>query len=552
MALLAALLTTACGSGGGSSVASNTDLETQTLDSSDELFDPERLLRVEITMDPADYEILRYEGRSLPQVFSGCHAGYEYTHFEARVVVDGKSYDRVDVRKKGFLGSLSASRPSFKLNFETHKPDRDIYSMGKLTLNNNNQDPGNTHQCLTYDMFRKAGISAPRCNFARVSVNGDDLGIYTNVESIEERFLSRNFARSSGNLYEAQVGGDFGVYLKDQFQLKTNEDENDRSDLDRVVEALEAEDDSMPGMLDQLVDLDEFLTYWAVEGIAGHWDSASGNANNHFLYHDPTDDRFRYIPWGADGAFELFNPLGPGTGPLYRYITIPARLYLIPEWRDKYYQRVLHLLDTVWDSAALNAEVDRIRDLTETDESKLEQVRNFIEQQPQRVRDSVSGELEQEERTIVDEPLVCNEGEITNIAGSFNQGLASYEYTDAEGNIVSVTGFASPPSDGGLIPIGSGISISIFGQSVQGTRILLLSIDEAEFAPGEIPLHGISTTIFVLGELPDGGFGMIGMAGEGSITLEEPVELEQPATGSFSADFWLDDGSGFGPLGGGP
>jgi spore coat protein H len=177
--LAVTLLCAACGSGGGSEVASNSDLESSSLDTSAELFDPERLLHVKIAMDPAEYDVLRYEGRSLPQVFSGCSAGYEYSHFEATVTVDGKSYERVDIRKKGFFGSLSATRPSFKLNFGTHKPDREIYSMTRLTLNNNRQDPGNTHQCLTYGLFRKAGLGASRCNFARVTLNGEDLGIYT-------------------------------------------------------------------------------------------------------------------------------------------------------------------------------------------------------------------------------------------------------------------------------------------------------------------------------------------------------------------------------------
>jgi spore coat protein CotH len=544
----ATLVGSGCGSGGGSSVASNKDLETASLDTSGELFDPDRLLSIDIEMNPADYDVLRYEGRSLSEVFSGCISDYQYTHFEAQVSVDGKSYDRVDIRKKGFLGSLSASRPSFKLDFDDLRPGRAVSSMEKLTLNNNNQDRGNTHQCLTYELFRRAGLVAPRCNFARVTMNGQDLGIYTNVESIDKPFLRRNFRDDEGNLYESQVGGDFGEYLKDYFQLKTNLEDNDRRDLDRVVEALRADDESMPSLVDEWVDLDEFLSYWAMEGITGHWDSATGNANNHFMYHDPSDGRFRYIPWGADGAFELFNPLSPGTGPLYRYTLIPSRLYGIESWRAMYHERVLQLLDTVWDGDTLLAEIDRIRDLTGTPEEELESVRQFVALHPDRVRAAVAGELEQRERTIVDEERSCSEPQITTIEGSFANGFANYRYLDADGNPVDVVGVASPPDDQGLIPIGNGISITIFGQSGSGTRILLLSIEAGEFGPGEIPLHGISTTIFLIGQGEDGEFGLIGLAGIGTVTLEAPVEIGQPVTGSFSAELWLDDGDGLGPL----
>ena len=42
-------------------------------------------------------------------------------------------------------------------------------------------------------MFEKAGLPAPRCNFARVSMNGEDLGIYVHVEPVKKAFLRDNF-----------------------------------------------------------------------------------------------------------------------------------------------------------------------------------------------------------------------------------------------------------------------------------------------------------------------------------------------------------------------
>jgi spore coat protein H len=199
-----------CGAGGGSDVSSSRELRTINIDTSDELFEPQRLLQVDIQMDPAEFDTLRREGRHLPDVFSGCAAGFEYSHFKATVSVDGEPLADVDIRKKGFLGSLSASRPSFKLNFDTHLPEQRLQSLKRMTLNNNRQDPSNTHQCISYQMFRDVGLPAPRCNFARVTMNGADLGIYSHVESIKEHFLRRNFADDLGNLYEAQFG-DFGV-----------------------------------------------------------------------------------------------------------------------------------------------------------------------------------------------------------------------------------------------------------------------------------------------------------------------------------------------------
>jgi spore coat protein H len=552
VSLAALLLCTGCGAGGGSQVVSNAGLRTANVDTSDALFEPDSLLQVKITMDPAEYEILRQEGRSLPGVFSGCQGDFEYSHFKATVNVDGEVLEEVDIRKKGFLGSLSAGRPSFKLNFDTFQPGRRLESLERMTLNNNQQDPGNTHQCITYKLFRDAGLPAPRCNFARVSMNGEPLGIYTHVESIKEHFLSRNFESDQGNLYEGQFPvADFGEYTKEYFQLKTNEEINDRSDLDTVVNALEADDENLPSLLEQVVDVDEYLSFWAMESITGHWDSATGNANNYFVYNDPASGLFHYIPWGTDGAMQLFHSLAPGTGPLYRYTSIPARLFKLPDYQEKYHQRVLSLLDELWDENALHAEVDRIRDLTGTAEADLAQVRNFIDKHPVRLRDAVAGELEQQERTIVDEPYPCDDSRISAISGSFNKGLGYFEYVDDAGTTITVPAFAAPPEqDAGQGLPGGGVTMTLVGNVDGLTRVAFMTIEASEFGPGEIPFHGFVTTVILIEIGGDQGFSVIGLAGEGSITFDEPPAIGEPPTFHFSGELGLTP-DGFGPIDGG-
>lgn len=548
VAIVIAILLTACGGGGGSSVDSQRDLDTTRVDTSDQLFDPNHLLKVAIEMDPDEFEVLRQEGRSVGDLFSGCTAGFEYSHFTARINVDGQVLENVDIRKKGFFGSLSAARPSIKLNVGTHVPGREIFSVERLTLNNNNQDPGNVNQCLSYDMFRAAGVPAPRCSFARVSVNGTDLGIYSNIESVKKRFLRRHFDDDEGNLYEIQAGGDFGELNKERFQLKTNEDVDDRSDLDLVVSALAADDVNMPALLDQVVDLDAFLTFWAMEAITGHWDSGTGNANNAFVYFDPSDGRFSFLPWGTDGAFALDSLLAPGSGPLYRYAIIPSRLYAIPEWRERFHNRVLELLDTVWDPVTANAEIDRMRDLTGTDEADLVAVRQFFDLQEQRIRDSIDGTLIQTERTIEDRGVNCNPQEPSRIRGTFSNGLVNYSYTDEDGQLVNVVGRATPPVIGGDTPFSDAVSMTLIGQSAQGLRIAISFVEEPSFGPGEIPFHGFATAMFLIGD-NNGDFGVIGFTGNGSYIFDEPATLGEPISGSFEADLYF-TGDGPGIFGG--
>jgi spore coat protein CotH len=352
------LLLSGCGGGGGGGdgrgggdaivpqVDDDTDPPSANVDTSDVVFDPGRVLQIGITMDPDDYEVVRREGRSWPQVWAGCWAGYEYSHFVATVTIDGNVFENVDIRKKGFLGSLSAGRPAIKLNLDTHEPGRRYESLQRFTLNNDRQDPSHTHQCITYQMFRDAGLPAPRCHFARVRLNGQDLGIYSSVESVKRHFLRRNFGNDDGNLYEAQVA-DFGDNTKENFQLKLEHLVPDRSDLDGVVDALKANDATLPDLLGQVLDIDQFIDFWAMETMMGHWDGAAGNANNFLIYHDPDSNLFHHIPWGTDGAMRLSHPFRPDGIPLYRYSLIPTRLYDIAQYREQYHARLLQFLDTI-------------------------------------------------------------------------------------------------------------------------------------------------------------------------------------------------------------
>ena len=212
--LCVGLILSGCGAGGsGTEVASKSDLSNTSVDTSDTLFEADRVMQVDIEMDPEDYQALRSEGRVLGHLAFNCANEFEWTHFRAKVSVDGEVVDDVDIRKKGFLGSITANRPSFKLNFDTHKPGRRLHSLKRMTLNNNRQDPGNARQCLSYDMFRAAGLPAPRCGYARVTMNGKDLGVYSHIESVKKHFLRRNFSSDAGNLYEAQLC-DFGEFTK--------------------------------------------------------------------------------------------------------------------------------------------------------------------------------------------------------------------------------------------------------------------------------------------------------------------------------------------------
>jgi hypothetical protein len=331
-------------------------------------YDPDRVLRVAIELDPADWDALRHQERSDWVVFAGddCLSApfpSPFTWFEAHVEVDGQAFDRVALRKKGFLGSLDSRRPSLKLKFDKHIEGQRLGDRERLTLNNAVQDPAVVRQCLGYAVFAAAGVPAPRCGFAQVIVNGETLGVYANVEPVKKRFLRRAFGAADGALFEGTLS-DFTPAWRGTFERKTG-DPGDTRPLDALVEALARPDGELLAAVEAVVDVDAYLRYWAVESVLAAFDSYSSNTNNFFVYQRTDTGRFSFIPWGLDEVFpdEIRSPQAQPVQ--FAEGRLAQRLYRLPEVRARYFGAIEAVLDETWDDRAMADEVSRMAALAE-------------------------------------------------------------------------------------------------------------------------------------------------------------------------------------------
>ena len=366
---------------------------------SDAYFALDRVLDISIEIAAGDWDTLRHQTRTFEDLIAeieeyGLSRPFAsiYTWFPGTVTVDGETHTDVGVRKKGFIGSQSDTKPALKLRFDKYTDGQSLGGvMERMTLNNSIQDPSMVNTCLSYRVFLAAGTPAPRCNFATVSVNGTDLGLYVHVEEIKAPFLARHFESTEGNLYEGTVS-DFTPEFRGTIEKKNNEDAADWSDIDAVVAALQDPSDAGLKALGEIVDLDRFLSFWATEVLVGHWDGYAGDRNNYQFYREP-DGRFVFIPWGPDDTFHLkddpnpFDDIAKPPPSVLALTAIPNRLYNDPNWRVEYVARLKEILDTVWDEEELLAAVDEMAAIVqqhalpetrETAAADTERVRKFI------------------------------------------------------------------------------------------------------------------------------------------------------------------------------
>ncbi len=361
----------ACGGGEPDSVRPDGggEVDADVGDPADALFAPDHLVEVSISLDPGDWDVLRGQTRTISSVIEGdCLGGpivSPFTTFPATITIDGVTIEDVGVKKKGFFGSLDTTKPSLKVKLDEYREGFEHLGLEKLTLNNSHQDPSLVRQCLAYQTFAAAGIVVPRCNFAHVEVNGVDLGIYVHVESIDHELTERRYADGTGPLYEGSLS-DLRTNWMNTLDAKGD---GDRTDLLPIVAVLEtASDADLAGALAPYLDLDQFLTYWAMEMLTNHWDGYANDKNNFFLYNDPTTGQLQFIPWGVDATFQpgvTMGGIGVSDGPtgVAAAGILTHRLWNIPAHHDAFLARQRELLATVWDEDVMLDELARMEAL---------------------------------------------------------------------------------------------------------------------------------------------------------------------------------------------
>ncbi len=251
---------------------------------------------------------------------------YEYVTATLRATVDegGALVDdgplEVGLRIKGKIGSFRGcpfscgDKSSFKLDLNRLVPGQQWRRIEKLNLNNQVQDPSRTHEWLAYEVFRAAGVPAPRTGFAHLFVNDEDFGLYALVEDRDDPFLTNHWPRGTLGLYEGEYGQDLLPGTAGGFDV----DEGDQG-LVPLLQLIDAIDAAPAGesyaALADLLDWHEVLLAMATEIVIGHWDGYAPTRNNYFLHVDTTG-RWRLLPWGTDQTFAYPWPLYDGAGLL--------------------------------------------------------------------------------------------------------------------------------------------------------------------------------------------------------------------------------------------
>jgi hypothetical protein len=203
-----------------------------------------------------------------------------YTYVPAAIEFEGQTFSNVGLRFKGNISYTTNEntlhRP-FKIDFDRFLAGQKFCDLHTINLHNNSIDPTQMREALVYDIYRKAGVPAPRTAYALVylTVEGmydhEYLGLYTLTEEVDKRFLRKHLGSDDGMLLKPEANGGL-PYLGDNWAAyeqrmrphspPTTQATRRYIELTKLIH--KADEKEFRQRIDSFIDVDAFLKFLAV------------------------------------------------------------------------------------------------------------------------------------------------------------------------------------------------------------------------------------------------------------------------------------------------
>ena len=324
----------------------------------DQIFVTTALHKIHITIAPSEWTVLqtstprggtasgalggsqyRDDKGRLIHVGSGFGGYFPWARADVKVVPAGAGDDEsagtalqfkdAGIRYKGnsSFTSSSAAVPlhaNFKLKFDVFGANGKWDGEKTFNLHPGVIDTSKMREAIAYAVFRAAGVPAPRTTYAEVTftvpgvIATSSAGLFTIIEDVNKTFLERVLPPGTGLLMKPEglrggvrsLGDAWSQYapvLRPDRDATTHEQQ-------RVMEfsKLVSQTDValFRSRIGDYLDVETFLRFIAVNAFLVNWDGYLRGGHNFYLYLDPADDKFRFLPWDLD--LSLGSRMGRG------------------------------------------------------------------------------------------------------------------------------------------------------------------------------------------------------------------------------------------------
>ncbi len=232
------------------------------------------------------------------------------------IVIDGVMDDNVGIKYKGnsSYNVANVKNPmNIKLDYVNNGQSIDGYNV--LKLSNGFRDPSFVREVLSYEMASEY-MPSPKATYAKVTVNGTLIGLYTCVQSIDDDFTNENFYERKGPFFKVDntgiivpgCSGSLGIL---EYYSDTNcyqrayemESTDDWTELGNFLDTLNNHFTDV----ENVMDIDRTLWMMAFENLIVGLDGPINSIPHNFYLFKDNNGRFSPLLWDMNMAFGTFT-----------------------------------------------------------------------------------------------------------------------------------------------------------------------------------------------------------------------------------------------------
>lgn len=292
---------------------------------SQDLYDINAVQTIEIFFDESNWDSLMDTQKA---------GDNEYTKASS-VTINGTVFYDVGVKYKG-NSSYKATQIKNPLHIELNTyEDQDYQGYTDIKLANVFADPSFVRETVAYNIVNQY-MHAPQANYANVYINGNLIGLYTNVESISKKFVKKHFDSSKNAFFNCSppdgagptstvlpsleyLGTNIASYV-DGYEIKSDDEEDEtvaEGHWNELIELTNVLDNDIAN-IESIIDVDMAIWMLALDNVLVNLDSYIGQfKQNYYLYKDD-NGIFKPVMWDLNMSFGTFDNTGEtstGGGP---------------------------------------------------------------------------------------------------------------------------------------------------------------------------------------------------------------------------------------------
>ncbi|HEY6915290.1 MAG TPA: CotH kinase family protein, partial [Paludibacter sp.] len=246
-------------------------------------------------------ELPHYELTILPANLDSMNAHpADEVYYPAVFKVGDLSYN-VEARYKGST-TLNYPKKSWAIKFNN---STNYFGVSRINLHADYKDHSSMRNFLIMKLFAFMGSPASQIKHVTYRVNGEEYGVFTQVEQIDNEYLARN-GRSVVSLYKSNNHAALMApavrdeYYRIIWDIEAGGDPTYNELRVLFNKCLYWSKADFDANISNEIDVDNFLNFFAVHFVFTDMDNFTKNI---FLNKNSTSSKFELFPWDNEGSF---------------------------------------------------------------------------------------------------------------------------------------------------------------------------------------------------------------------------------------------------------